>query len=287
MSTLHRLLLVEDDLDVAEMLSLYLGEHGYAVHSVPTGEEALTQCREIMPHLSLMDISLPDIDGYEVCRRLRMHARTAHIPVIFLTQRSHRADKLAGLSLGADDYITKPFDLEELRLRIRNAIERIERETLSDPLTGLPGPRITAEQVERAASDPQSAVLDIVIKHAEPFRDVYGPLAMNDVHVYMSRLVLGAVNALGSGDEFVGTPDWGRFTVICSRRDADAIGRRVVGIFNATASKHYTLADRERGYLLVSTGGGERREPFMQAEYTVWVGRREPDVPTGDEGAAT
>jgi DNA-binding response OmpR family regulator len=81
---------------------------------------------------------LPDIDGYEVCRTLRTNTRTSHIPVIFLTQKDERSDKLQGLELGADDYITKPFDIEELKLRVQGAIRRSERESLTDPRSGLP-----------------------------------------------------------------------------------------------------------------------------------------------------
>jgi DNA-binding response OmpR family regulator len=94
------------------------------------GQEALDKTRCGMPHLIVLDIMLPDIDGYEVCRTLRTNTRTSHIPVIFLTQKDERSDRLQGLELGADDYITKPFDIEELKLRVQNAIARSERESL-------------------------------------------------------------------------------------------------------------------------------------------------------------
>jgi DNA-binding response OmpR family regulator len=131
-----RLLVVEDDHDISNMLSIYFSGLGYDVDIAPRGEVALDKTRQLMPHLIILDIMLPDIDGYEVCRRLRINTRTSHIPIIFLTQKDERSDKLQGLELGADDYITKPFDIEELRLRVQNAIARAERESLTDPQSG-------------------------------------------------------------------------------------------------------------------------------------------------------
>ncbi len=123
-----RLLIVEDDFDISNMLRIYFSGQEYDVDIAPRGSDALEKTRQQLPHLIVLDIMLPDIDGYEVCRRLRTQTRTRHIPVIFLTQKDERSDKLQGLELGADDYITKPFDIEELKLRVQNAIARAERE---------------------------------------------------------------------------------------------------------------------------------------------------------------
>jgi len=122
-----RLLIVEDDFDISNMLRIYFSGQEYDVDIAPRGSDALEKTRQQLPHLIVLDIMLPDIDGYEVCRRLRTQPRTRHIPVIFLTQKDERSDKLQGLELGADDYITKPFDIEELKLRVQNAIARAER----------------------------------------------------------------------------------------------------------------------------------------------------------------
>ena len=144
-----RLLIVEDDIDIANMLEIYFGGLHYEVDIAGRGSEALEKTRQRLPHLIVLDIMLPDIDGYEVCRSLRTHTRTSHIPVIFLTQKDERSDKLQGLELGADDYITKPFDIEELRLRVYNAIARSERESLTDPHTNLPSGQLIEEKLRQ------------------------------------------------------------------------------------------------------------------------------------------
>lgn len=119
-----KLLIVEDDLDTAEMLNIFFQGQGYDTHTVAWGEEAVTACRQDPPDAVVLDVRLPDIDGFEVCRRLRDSFLTAHIPIVFLTERSRQVDKITGLEIGGIDYITKPFDMNELKLRVRNALRR-------------------------------------------------------------------------------------------------------------------------------------------------------------------
>ena len=101
--------------------------------------------------------------------------------MIFLTQKDERSDKLQGLELGADDYITKPFDIEELKLRVQGAIRRSERESLTDPRSGLPAGRLIEEQLRRIIREKEWALLDIRINYFDAFRDVYGFVAGDDV----------------------------------------------------------------------------------------------------------
>ena len=116
-----KILIVEDDLDIAEMLNAYFRVQGYEVFTVNWGEDGVRAAQTVLPDLMILDIRLPDIDGYEVARRVRSDRRTSDIPIIFLTEKRERIDRLQGFEVGADDYITKPFDVQELRLRVRNA----------------------------------------------------------------------------------------------------------------------------------------------------------------------
>ena len=125
------ILVVEDEAGTADMLTVYFEAQGYEIAAVGTGTEALTLVSQTVPDLILLDVALPDIDGFEVCRRLRAHWRTERIPVIFLTDRRSREDRLTGLELGAIDYITKPYDVQELRLKVRNVLRGV-------PFTILP-----------------------------------------------------------------------------------------------------------------------------------------------------
>ena len=142
-----RILVVEDDTDISNMLKIYFSAQGYEVTVAGRGNDALERTRQQLPNVIVLDIMLPDIDGYEVCTRLRRTLRTSHVPIIFLTQKDERSDRIAGLELGADDYITKPFDIEELRLRVQGAMRRAERENLTSPTTGLSSGKMIEEQL--------------------------------------------------------------------------------------------------------------------------------------------
>src|SRR3990172_6967434 len=176
-----RLLIVEDDIDIANMLKIFFTGFQYEIDVALRGAEALEKTRQNLPHLIVLDIMLPDIDGFEVCRILRTNIRTSHVPIIFLTQKDERSDKLAGLELGADDYITKPFDIEELKLRVQRAIQRSEQQSLTDPHSGLPSGRLIEEQLRRIIRQQNWALMDIRINHYEPFKDIYGFVAGDDV----------------------------------------------------------------------------------------------------------
>jgi DNA-binding response OmpR family regulator len=119
-----KLLIVEDDADIVEMLSLFFEKEGYQVLSTAWGQDALKLCQELLPDVILLDIRLPDIDGFEICRQLHSSFQTSHIPIICLTEKREQFDKIEGLEAGAIDYVTKPFNLQELKLRVRNALRR-------------------------------------------------------------------------------------------------------------------------------------------------------------------
>ena len=155
-----QLLVVEDDSDIAEMLRMYFDGQGYQVDVVSNGADALASTHQNIPNLIILDIILPDMDGYTICQELRSRPRTSHIPIIFLTQKDERSDRISGLELGADDYITKPFDIEELRLRVQNAIRRAERDTVVDPRTGLPTGQEIKAQLSQLLNADRWALLD-------------------------------------------------------------------------------------------------------------------------------
>src|SRR6058998_2777789 len=125
------LLVVEDEASIASFVSLYLKNAGYDVHVAETGEDALTKAENQLPSLIVLDLMLPDIDGIEVCRRIR---RRSDVPILMLTARDEDVDKIIGLEVGADDYLTKPFNPRELVARVKSILRRAaparrERET--------------------------------------------------------------------------------------------------------------------------------------------------------------
>jgi len=118
-----KILIVDDDADLCNMLEFYFDNLGYEVHVARRGATAIRIARDARPDVILLDVALPDSDGYTVARTLRADRYTEHIPIIFLTAHADQADRLAGLELGAEDFIAKPFDAQELRLRIERVVK--------------------------------------------------------------------------------------------------------------------------------------------------------------------
>jgi PleD family two-component response regulator len=207
---------------------------------------------------------LPDIDGYEVCRRLRQSTRTSHIPVIFLTQKDERSDKLQGLELGADDYITKPFDIEELKLRVQGAIRRSEREALTDPRSGLPAGRLIEEQLRTTIRKSGWAYMDIRINHFDQFKDVYGFVAADDVLRFAAMLMSEVVDELGSSSDFIGHAGGDNFVIIGSEDAADKIRNRLKVRFADEVQTHYNFMDRQQGFIMAANAEGQmEKTPLM------------------------
>jgi DNA-binding response OmpR family regulator len=119
-----KVLVVEDEADVAEMIRYNLGREGYEVRLAATGTDALRQVKGVRPDLILLDIMVPHLNGWEICRRLRQDRETQAIPVIMVTGRVEEGDKVLGFEMGADDYVTKPFSPRELVARVRAVSRR-------------------------------------------------------------------------------------------------------------------------------------------------------------------
>ncbi|MDH5605731.1 MAG: response regulator [Anaerolineae bacterium] len=259
-----RILIVEDDFDISNMLRIYFAAQGYDVAVAGRGMDALEKTKSVLPHLIVLDIMLPDIDGYEVCRRLRTSSRTSHIPVIFLTQKDERSDKLQGLELGADDYITKPFDIEELKLRVQNAISRAERESLTDPRSGLPSGRLIEEQLRKIIRLDNWTFLDIRINHFEAFKEVYGFVAADDVIRSTTMLIGEIIDEVGSPDDFIGHSGGNNFVIITSQNGHSTLKTLLKTRFHEQVLSHYNFIDREQGYIFSTNDSGvETKTPLM------------------------
>jgi diguanylate cyclase (GGDEF)-like protein len=261
----RKILIVEDDHDIGEMLRMYFESHGFDTSLATRGEDALILTRHGMPHLIVLDIVLPDMDGYSVCRTLRTSTRTRHIPILFLTQKDERRDRIAGLELGADDYITKPFDIEELRLRVQNAIARVERESMTDSCTGLPAGRTIEEYLRANIRRKGWAMLDCRLVHFDAYRDAYGFTAADDVLRLAARLFTEAVDAHGAADDFIGHPGGDNFIVFTEESRLAKVESVLHARFTDELARTYSYVDRQRGYVLIhDTAGAEFRRPLMR-----------------------
>lgn len=241
------LLIIEDDLEIANMLSTYFNAQGYHILTANWGEDGIKTSQTETVHLIILDIRLPDIDGFEVARQLRSNAHTRGIPIIFLTDQKTRSDRLKGLALQADDYITKPFDVTELNLRIRNAIERSKRIPLSSPVTGLPDGKWVDEQLLNWLEDSVGcSLLVISIRNLEWFREKYGFLASDDLLKAVAIILSDTLSVGKKGDLFLGHLSPTDFIAILPARSAEKAKERACSSLEKSFKYFYNERDREK-----------------------------------------
>ena len=258
----HTLLIVEDDLDTADMLRVYFEAQGYKVVIAGNGKTALEKCRAEKLDLILLDVRLPDKDGFEIGQALQSDVRTSRMPVIFVTERRERDDRIAGLKLGAIDYITKPFDVQELRLRVRNALRRAGSQ--NNPVTGLPGEKITSDRLSLMLERDTWAVLGINITGLDKFNEIYGFVARDDVLRAVALTLTSAVDELGSIDDFIGHPGEKQFIIITIPNKLEKLRIQIEERLNQAMTYFYPIHDREAGYVrLGDKDGSTEKVPFM------------------------
>jgi DNA-binding response OmpR family regulator len=259
----HTLLIVEDDADTSEMLRVYFKAQGYQVIIAASGREALEKSRQQPPDLILLDVRLPDIDGFEVGRRLQEDLRTSRLPVIFVTERRERDDRIAGLKLGAIDYITKPFDVQELRLRVRNALRRVGSQ--NNAVTGLPGKKLSTDRLSLLLERDDWAAISVNITELELFNEIYGFVARDDVLRAVALILTSIVDELGSMDDFVGHPGESVFLIVTTPAKVNDLVRQIQERLGQAMGYFYPIHDREAGH--VEWGGDQVRQtkiPFME-----------------------
>ncbi|HRJ58180.1 MAG TPA: response regulator [Anaerolineales bacterium] len=244
--TKSKILIVEDDPDVAEMLTAYFRSQEYDVSTVNWGEDGVRSAQQATPDLVILDIRLPDIDGYEVARRLRTDRRTADVPIIFLTEKRDRADRLQGLEIGADDYITKPFDIQELRLRVRNALKRVSQGSLTNPVTGLPEGALVDEKLSEVLGKDGSALLYVSLEYMETFREMYGFVASDDVLRAVSLMIVNTMREVSRPDDFLGHLSGTDFILVVPPSNLAALSDKLKSRLEQAVEYFYPIKDREQ-----------------------------------------
>ncbi len=242
----QKILVIEDDLDVAEMLNAYFRVQGYDVSTVNWGGDGIRACQASRPDIIILDIRLPDINGYEVARRLRDNRRTADIPIIFMTEKPDRSERLHGLELGADDYITKPFDVQELRLRIRNALRRAEQDSLTNPVTSLPDGQLVDERLTECLNKLNWTMLTISLENLDSFRESYGFVASDDVLRAVSLMILNTRKEIGNSEDFLGHLGAADFILITTPDKAAGLKDRIHNRLEVSLDYFYPIKDREQ-----------------------------------------
>jgi diguanylate cyclase (GGDEF)-like protein len=254
------ILVVDDDVDIARFVEINLQLEGFDVRVARDGEEALAVIAEDPPDLILLDLMMPRVDGVEVCRRLRADPATAHLAIIMLTAKSLSADKVVGLTAGADDYLIKPFDTLELIARVRSTLRRNAEMRAASPLTNLPGNlRIDEEIAARMVAGSAFAVCYFDLDNFKAFNDVYGFLRGDEAILTFARALQAAVFEAGKPTPFLGHVGGDDFVVVCDVAQAEPLCADVLRLFDDWAPALYEPPDAERGYITVTDRQGKPR----------------------------
>lgn len=260
------ILIVDNDTHDTELLRERLEKAGHSVLIAADGAGALSLARRELPQSLILDLETPGLDTAALIEEVRSTPRTRHIHVTLLTPHGEREDKLAALAAGADEFLSKPVDVEELGLRIRNALRRAAFDNLMNPTSGLPGPRLIEEQLRGLLhrTEPTDwVILRLWLNGWGPFSDVHGFLAAEEVLRFAAHLFGQVMDRLGTPDDFLGHSG-DNFILLTVAERVQALTDELSARFNQQVKAHYSFREREQGYLVLQdAGGNEQRAPLM------------------------
>lgn len=249
-----KVLVVDDDPVLLRMVQTFLlsSDDPYEVLLANSGAEALELARREIPDLVLLDLMMPEMDGIEVCVQLRASRSTYLIPVIMLTASALHDHRLEALRTGVDDYLSKPFDPEELEVRIQSLIRRIRLSRASNPLTGLPGNlAIEHELNQRLARGEKLACAYLDIDNFKAFNDYYGFEKGDECIRLVAEVMIEAVEAEGQPSDFLGHIGGDDFILVTIADMVEPILDVVIDTFDTRVRELYSAEDRERGWIEV------------------------------------
>jgi diguanylate cyclase (GGDEF)-like protein len=269
----ERILIVDDEPDIIIFLKSVFEKENFRSYVANNGKEAIELAKTLLPDIILLDILMPKLSGYEVCRRLRDDFHTSHIPIIILTVKDSPADKIKGLKIGADDYITKPFNYEELVARIRAVLRRTHLERDCNPLTQLPGNIAIEHQIKnRLRLGLPFAFMYADIDDFKSFNDYYGYNRGDLAIKLLASIILISVKKYGSSDDFVGHIGGDDFIIITKRIEAmEDICRDIIDNLKTSSPELYDQRDRKVGHIEVIDRRGNIKKSPTHLNITIAV----------------
>lgn len=259
------LLIIDDDADIQRILMLRLQQDGFRVVQAMNGAQGLMAAQKQTFDLIILDLLLPDIDGFSVLGALRARNATATTPILLLSARDSAPEKVRGLQLGADDYVTKPFSPAELQARVRATLRRFEREAGANPSTRLPGNTAIERTLRRRIElGIPFAVCYADIDNFKAYNDTYSFLKGDAVIHQTANVLMEAVAQQGNYDDFVGHIGGDDFVVITTPERAAAVAGYAIRTFDLLSPLFYDAATRARGYIDAKDRQGRpMRFPFV------------------------
>lgn len=266
-----KILIIDDTELTVKMVTDILEGDNYKVVSASNGQEGIHKVAEEKPDLVLLDLVMPGMNGFEVCKILRDDESNNLMPIIIVTAKDNEDDKLRGLELGADDYIVKPFNPRELLSRVRNTLKRIDRNRWANPLTGLRGNiEIQTEINHRIAKGSLFSVIYADLDNFKAYNDVYGFASGDRAIKLTADIISDNVNSFGTVNDFVGHIGGDDFVIITVPSSVDSICKGIIKDFDEKIPSLYTIKDRVKGYITTTDRKGHIiKYPIMSISLAV------------------
>lgn len=276
--TRQKILIIDDDLALCELLEDFLTEKGYRVITANGGNAGFQKAKDEEPQLIVLDVDMPDITGYEVCKKIRDVSYLQHTPIIMLTGRRGQKSELNGFQSGADDYITKPFKAKGLLARIETAIGRSTRQLEANALTHLPGNQAIFNEIEERIRDGRKfSVIYMDLNNFKAFNDRYGFIKGDEAIRLTADLMTESVEASGLPDAFLGHVGGDDFVAIVGSFDIEPLCEEIIRKFDAQIINLYEAQDREAGRIITTDRKGARAEfPIMGLAIAVVTNKLKP-----------
>lgn len=259
-----RVLVADDDASTRALINMALQEAGYDCILASDGRAALEQARTMRPDLVVLDVGMPFLSGDEVHRELRRDPRTRYIPVVIVTAKGTTADVATRLRNGADDYVGKPFDIDELVARIASALRRAAELRSLNPLSGLPGNLTIAHEIDvRLADGSDVACLYVDVDHFKDFNDHHGFARGDRLIAHLAELLSQTVGEFDA-DTFTGHVGGDDFVVLSPGASAEELAKEILARFDSSIPALYDAEDQARGWVEAPDRRGRtRRVPLV------------------------
>lgn len=250
MSENKKILVVDDDKSVGTLISAIFRSYGYEIIHLFSGKELLDNLKKDKPDLILLDLKLQDINGLELCKKIRGNPYHNDIPVIILSGISELDVRVSVIESGADDYITKPFEISELRARINRALKRKKVDTSLNPLTALPGSPAVEEYIKNRIKEGKNfgfAYIDA--DNFKAYNDVYGYAKGDELIKKLGNLIIENAKKNSNEDYFIGHIGGDDFVLITAPDKIEITVEGIIKDFDSTVLDFYSENDRKNGYI--------------------------------------
>lgn len=255
---MSKILLVDDDVDLAELINTKLAAEGHKVFVTNTGENAFELAKQVKPDIAILDIMLPGVTGYQICRKLRKDPELYRTAILILTALGEEPEVLHGLEQGADDYLAKPFKLDRLMDKIASLNALLQAIEAKNRITNLPGTDAIKREINhRLARGTAIAAIYVDVVGFKGYSVSRGPDGQQKALEFMSRLLTGLARDMGIYERFIAHMGGEHFVVLLNLQDYERFTNSLMHAFHQRVPELYTPQEFQQGYITARDRSGK------------------------------